>query len=276
MKPEELTIALIAEELPDGTSTRVLCEFCHSSSPTMSITKHPGKIVYHCFRASCGESGSIGAAPRSSVAKEKPAPRLFEWPTHELSAEDERFFSERFEITNIAALRRWVKVTDGGFAFPILNPYGGIRGWTHRRGHFSGDLQSTRLSNVLPKTRTFKHEDGPLLAWYFPTGAPCRMETVLVEDQVSAIKVALNANCVAVALIGTEINHAKAAEIQKYASRWVNGSRMGNQIIIALDPDATEKAIKHAQTWGLGFDSCRVHFSAADPKDLPLDEFWRW
>lgn len=85
---------------------------------------------------------------------------------------------------------------------------------------------------------------------------------VIVEDQVSAIKLAPHVH--AVALLGTHISDAKAAEIAA-----------GNYgtVILSLDPDAITTAIKLQLQWRTKIKNMFIVGIACDIKNMSDEQF---
>lgn len=83
----------------------------------------------------------------------------------------------------------------------------------------------------------------------------------LVEDVLSAIRVhRFNQG---VALLGTNLTSAHVSDLK----------RLGvEELIIALDPDAINKAVKMKNQYGLFFSQTRVVSLSDDPKNLEHDE----
>ena len=162
--------------------------------------------------------------------------------------------SERNTLCNIMS-------NDSRYAVPVLNPKGQRRGiilrlpWTGTwfEGYDNGD--------VGVKSLTFKEEPGPMLSWYNPEDKFLN-SCVLVEDQISAMRVAQDTAYTGVALMGTGLNEDKVAEIQ----------RNTGHVRIALDKDATGQAFDHARKWGMAFYSCQVVVLHKDIKDMTKEE----
>ena len=85
---------------------------------------------------------------------------------------------------------------------------------------------------------------------------------VLVEDQVSAIKLAPYVD--AVALLGTHLSEAKADEIKAQGYK---------QIFLSLDRDAVQEAIKLQIKWRTKIPNLYVLGIGQDIKDMPAKEF---
>lgn len=85
---------------------------------------------------------------------------------------------------------------------------------------------------------------------------------IVVEDQVSAIKVAPHFD--ALALLGTGISEAKAQEIEDGKYKY---------IYLCLDNDATYQAIKLQLEWRHKLPNMRVLSLEKDIKDMNEQEF---
>lgn len=258
-------IRLMAEALPAGQSMRAQCPECGVAQMTFVVTRfQDGGLAYHCHRASCGFSGFVDnrrdpGSVRSAAAQEEP--RFYRGSIEPLSGERLFYFQNRFGVS--LNERPWVfENADGSFVMPIRNPYGATRGYGVRRGAWShkDGAPTCPLPRVMPKFMSYKHEEGPLLSWYVPDKNVESLAgiAVLCEDQVSAMKCATR-GCVGVALMGTDMDHAKVREIQRYTHPY--------DVVIALDEDATEKAFRLARTWGAGLRNCRVAILDEDLKD---------
>lgn len=102
--------------------------------------------------------------------------------------------------------------------------------------------------------------DDVTLAWYKMKRKSNTL--ILVEDQVSAIK--LSPHCHAAALLGVMINDAKAEEIK--AGGYDN-------VIISLDNDATHEAIKLQLKWRRKIKGLQVFGLGKDIKNMNKEEF---
>ena len=85
--------------------------------------------------------------------------------------------------------------------------------------------------------------------------------TYVVEDIPSAVRVSKYAN--AVALLGTRLSYARAAELGEYSTL---------PLVIALDQDATELAFQHALRFSLILKTPKVLPLEKDFKDMTEEE----
>jgi hypothetical protein len=182
-----------------------------------------------------------------------PTTRPYTGETLSLTEADHDYFLERFEIE---ACKHGIQVSsDGRYVLPVRDLYNRKRGIILRQpwsGCFRGPVYGK------PKSDIYMHEEGPAQSWH---GVPGRGQTVvIVEDSLSAMKIAENTERAAVALLGTNLNAERVREI---------ASIKPSEVLIALDYDATAKAFAMARKWGLAFPSTRVILLSQDIKDTP-------
>lgn len=242
-------VLIMAESMDIGDSTYEQCPEC-GVPDKMSITRNDEGTLYHCFRDQCSTAGFIAndrAAPgQHKRAKVKP-PKPYERALRPLTGLER----VRFAVTNgldrtDIERGRWKYAEDDlAYCFPVLDPHGYERGVTLR--WYDGRAV---------KAMGFK--DNPELPWqcWYVHGADFS-RVVLVEDQVSALK--LSRYCTAVALLGTHMNEAQATEI---------ASVRPGAVTIALDEDATNTAYKLKRWYGLMYPHCDVVQLHKDIKDM--------
>jgi DNA primase len=89
---------------------------------------------------------------------------------------------------------------------------------------------------------------------------------VLVEDSLSAMRlVEFDSSLRTVAILGTGVNAEKVREIQRASVDY-------DEVMIALDADATGQAFTMARKWGNAFRKCRVIVLSKDIKDSSDEE----
>lgn len=252
------------------SSGRIACPICEggrTSEATFSVTRIDTGLLYNCFRATCGTSGYLVTSgvllqPQlPPVDRQKPYYGTFE-PVHAGSPAGQ-YFVKRFRLETWPAYSIGYNA-DNHYVLPIFNPLGRERGYNIRMKRWGGELRDNNFGQERDiKNRVFMHSTEPVQSWYInrQLGNP-RAEVVLVEDQISAIKL-WNEGITSVALLGTELNEEKVREIAQFGAKTV---------IIALDRDATTKAFKHARKWGLAFPSVKVAMLNGDIKDTPFEE----
>jgi DNA primase len=146
---------------------------------------------------------------------------------------------------------------NGWLILPVSGPSGRIRGDIKRRPNSECPLYvNSSHYDGQPKVVTYFSAAHPGLAWYtLRVGVSC--SAVLVEDQISAMRVAASGLAHGVALLGTGMNYEKVRELQETV----------DNVVIALDADATSLAFQHAAKWGAAFKRCRVLCLREDIKD---------
>ncbi len=132
---------------------------------------------------------------------------------------------------------------------PVGGPTRSHRGWVCRW-----------LDGTLPKVKGYPdpdYQDGPWLAW-FPVRAGGLV--VCVEDVFSALRL-WEQGINAVALLGTTLSTSKVAELWEFAT----------EVVVALDADATVRAIQYAMR-----QAFHVRRLAVDIKDMTDEALKQW
>ncbi len=238
------SILLEAADLAIGQSKKIVCVFCNAKHEhSLSITRYPNEIKYNCFRAKCGKSGSIQSIANALGSRREAAVLLTPYTGG---------------LGRSAALDSWIyekygcagefKMGDlGRLAHTICDSEG------KDLGHWLKKLPGSTFRG--PKAMNYWHSPGAHIH-YCRAGKQERI--VLVEDIISAEKV--DAICPAAALLGVDMSMDVALDLQKVTSK----------LILALDPNATDKAIKIKRRYGFMFDISIVEFPA-DPKNCSYD-----
>lgn len=259
---------LLGADLAVNESLKAVCPSCNGGSSkerSFSVTRTVEGVLYNCYRAKCPVSGFVAtAAGLLQPSRKQQKLREYYHPVLPLEACDEDFFYQRFEITKTESVFRSER---GEYIFAILDSRGYTRGYTVRQPTWAGEPQAPRTGDertTTPKARCFPHTPQPMQSFYVPNPLDaCRPQTlVAVEDQVSAIKVA-EAGFKTVALCGTGVNLDKVREWSALSPQ---------EVLIALDEDATQEAFKIARRWGLAFPTVRVVLLQQDLKDSLLEE----
>ena len=265
-------IRLMGLSLEEGTTMpNSVCPECsggQTNEKSFSLTRIPEGFVYNCYRASC-DCGGFVSAKRSQLVQtnsktdkttkggKKPRKRSsFRKATTNLSNEQKEFLQSRFTLSDEeleSAAIRWCASTFS-YIVPIFDSNGfkvGVidRSWTGRT----------------PKSINHWNTDATNL--YFPRPLhEIQSETpvVVVEDFLSAIKVNRVHPCAA--LLGTNLSLTDAMLLRS----------LSNKLVIALDPDATSKALKLSKQYSLLFDRVSVVALNKDPKDMSGAEIRNW
>lgn len=236
-------------DLKPGERFRGRCPKCRRPD-TFSATRIGAKVVYNCFSASCAASGSfrVGYTPEDVRAAQHPL----------------KCDLEASEIDQIN-----MATNMGGFRYdPVLSDFverHGITtdGWTFdpadSRAVFlirneTGqvvDAIGRSLIGRLPKWKRYGKSRAPLVI------GSDRRNIVIVEDVISAIKLSnILPEWAAMPILGTSLS----ADAVTVLSSFKNG-------LIALDKDATDKAIQMHRRLAPFLDRCRVVMLECDIKD---------
>ena len=135
--------------------------------------------------------------------------------------------------------------------FPMLDPNQEQRGCI---------LKPIHPDSELPKSLTYKDEGYDGMSWYLTTDHMIQRSIVLVEDVLSALAV-LACGMSSISLNGTMLNPDRLVTISKYK----------RVIHVALDADATAKAVRYALRYGTRFN-LKVMRLMKDFKDMTKDE----
>lgn len=268
-------VKMLGQALQIGQSVRTQCPVCRDKESSFSVTRHPHGLLYNCFRASCDPTLSQGFAGTIPNACEPYNPdklaycqrmsQPYEGELYPLEQRDYDYFSERFDLQVVppyTVMRSSANDAEAQYVMTLEDYRGYPRGHAVRRGGWTGSPRTPgRVDNIKPKTKTYMLRADYLAQHVaMPNGDKLdRGQVVIVEDYISSLKVA-QAGLVGVALMGTHMNGARAEEIRKLAPR---------KVTIALDRDATVKAMRMAREWGLSWESTTVRQLVDDIKDMP-------
>lgn len=253
-------VLLEAALLETDVQTRIVCPFCQGGSTgerCMSIVRTAEGIVkYICHRAKCGMAGRSNT-PATEVAGKAQPPRL---STREVNLRpiDRRERKLIFDTWGMAETEwnrgqwSWDDNTDR-LAMPVLGYRGSLRGLVLRS-----------LTGESPKVLNVQWEDGPFLSWYYGTTGSYqhRARLLVVEDIPSAVKVSsiytpFVRMC---ALNGTHISQDGLKELI--------GSGYEDSVVLALDEDASEKALAYSRELALHLGRVRVLLLHRDLKNM--------
>ncbi len=260
---KNLKIKELALDLKVDSSIRLRCPFCgggQSKEESFSITRSKEGLLYNCFRDQCHQHGFISLyrheldVPGSRVhgrSRSRPL-KPYKGLLRALTDEMEGWWLDRFEIPPQVLAECGVSwaPTEARYYLPIRGPHGRALGYSLRTFY-----PKIGESKVL----TFKEDAGlELMGWYISNYE--NTEVVLVEDQVSAMKLfALNLN--SIALIGTHLNEARMYQILEYFPK----------VCIALDKDATKRALVFQKKFSLFCEELRVQILEKDVKDTSFE-----
>ena len=248
-------VLLTAAGLQPGERLRIHCPACgggakKEQSMLLSVSE-TGEVRWYCFRASCSTAGSSGGQRivKTGTSRRQQAVRPFRGDLLRLTQEQESELESLIGWTefHLQVARPLWAPEKGRYAFPIFDGMGARRGYVLR----SYDPL------VQPKALTRMDRSEPHMSWYVQAG---RRPTIIVEDIPSAVRA--TPYCNAVALAGTGCSAEYANEISAHAQ----------DVIWALDADATSLALRLHNKHSMLFDSSRVQVLEKDIKNMDEDE----
>ena len=219
------------QDAMDAGSDREVCPRCDGGTHReRSLSIRPdrggeGVVTFKCFRATCGWF-AITLVDKNAVydMKKVKQGRVYRDPTLPLDDTAVSSLIVDYGLDPAHFTRHGWRMTEDArtLVIPVWDA------WGRERGHITRSLYET------PKrVYTYKATAQPFLDWWFnPTNSA---PVVVVEDVLSACRLyQLGYN--AVALLGTGMSRDDAQEIEQV--------RGGRRLVLALDRDAFDKAIK--------------------------------
>lgn len=216
--------------LRSGEHRRMDCPFCGHKN-TMSISDLDGRLVWHCFSASCDESGSINLGRSVSSLRQK------------LLGKRELLSSD-FALPNYL-----VPIRDRENCLKYLRSNNAIEAYLDNRAKILYDPKQNRCVFVLTKDGEPIDAAGRALTkgvkpkWYrygdsgegflCPSKVPSNV-CVVVEDCASACAVSSVAH--GFALLGTNMMDTHISVLKRF-----------DRVLVALDKDATKKGVDIAR-----------------------------
>jgi Zn ribbon nucleic-acid-binding protein len=249
-------LAHLTESMGNNTSKRTNCPSCGGLN-TLSMLKHNGVVKYLCFKLSCGIKGTIDDLTLGDVKKrvsgDKSNLSVDKWivPEHfVLGIANEECLSllERYNCLGAYKLGYFkcgFDPQENRLVIFILDELGSITGAVGRALHPRKEI---------PKTLNYSI-DTPFIC------VPGKDTLILVEDCFSAIAVTRLEGYSGMALLGTNLKDSYIPYIAKY-----------NKVIVALDADAKNKALKIKNTLDFYAKNVYVKFLEQDIKDMNYEK----
>lgn len=257
------SIILNYSHLPDGsTKAGEVCPACQggeSKERSLSVSRRGGVLLFICHRNSCRfrgtEEGGGFDSSKSGAGSGSSRRRV---DTTSLDDATIGFMATKFgiprEVLKSAGLG-WTGENDDRYgrriSFPIYGPDFRKRGYSYRS-----------YQGAKPKSLIVLDEDAVASSWY--RWLRKSKVLVLVEDQVSAIKLAPYVH--SLALLGTNLSDAKVEEINSITPQY-------EQVYISLDNDATYEAIKMQLANRSKIKGLLVAALGQDIKDMNKEDF---
>ncbi len=252
-------VVRLSQDLHEGETLRTVCPVCNGGSSqekTFVLTARQHNVLYCCFRGKCGVRGMAFMNTVPGKARPNPIKKY----TGELIPVPEEVYLHRYKPYGISQ----ETVAEQGITF--ANDIGRVRSPIYNHmGYVVGESLRAIGTHQKPKTLINKWNEVPLL--HFPLGQTFSESIVLVEDQVSAIKVAQIAYCAA--LLGTFLSDDCLILLKRLGTK---------KVILMLDGDAPGIQASRRLV-----DKLSPFFSVVniilpqgkDPKDMSLDYLQR-
>lgn len=261
----------LASSIPVGETGRYRCPSCFGGADherSFVLTAFTHHAVYHCFRAKCGFTGAVSTSANTNPpSKAMRVPRPYRGALEPIPAEMHQAMFAKYELSELDIAEQGIGYAKeiNRIRFPMYD----------YRGYVFGENLRAVTSEQKPKALINKFNDVPNLHFplrqFIDTGAqssfPCPYTAdvvVLVEDQVSAIKVSKVQYCAA--LMGTNLSDQGVKQLMTLGIK---------KVILMLDgDDAGLKASMKLQR------ELSAHFivkpvlleKGKDPKDLQLKD----
>lgn len=260
-------IKSLARSLAPGESrSGVECPRCGHAESFSVFATDEGQ-GWKCHRAKCGESRWLPAAPGLNTGPASPqvnffTPRVYPHRLNPLPVE--HFLARRLPaLAGLEGAARFGVYTRAEFTDEVV---WALRGFDHRpRGHVSRDYRTKTI-------RTFRTVPGPCFG-FLQLGPTDHL--YLVEDMMSAAVVASAGGAASLALLGTRLSLGLLEELDAWL-RIQRAGGMPHRVVVALDPDAHEKAREITRALTIRTDHDIVWFPTEnDPKDMNPGQFAR-
>ena len=237
----------------------LVCPFCNKRC-SYGVRRAAEGLVYNCFRIACGAKGFIPMvggftySAEAAIKRKTPKPTLNPYLGKTASLPDSvvEWLYKKYEITAASvAVQGW---TYDERHHRIIMPINSYFGYTY--GIVAKKLPLSPYKGA--KALNYFDKSEPVKLSYSRTSKEWigRQDSiVLVEDIISATKVAKYMNCAA--LLGTNLTHKQIAFLSAHYK----------EVIMMLDPDAIGKSLLYQKQYGSLFDSFKIVDLKADPKD---------
>lgn len=258
----EKELILESSDLQVDQTKRLNCPFCGATHElSLVVTRTELGFLYNCFRAKCPAAGFILSIPGTTEQekqeqkkkKKEFEPRPFTRPLIKLPQYVLDWLYNKYGLTREELEQEGIKYEpyyERTYA-PLFNAEGYEIGGETKKTDFSGD--------GAPKTLRYPTAESSGLH-YIRNGADRAGAIIVSEDVLSAIK--LSHYFKSVSLMGTVFNAERAAELAKQT----------DTLIMALDPDAANKALRYKKKYNMYFRNFFVVLLPNDPKDTPHTE----
>lgn len=264
-------VAQMATASPGAGTYKLRCPLCRGGSGgevslALTLRENDGGYVWLCHRASCG---FLGRSSKAAISDEtepfRPtfAARPYPYETEAVSAST---VTEEWEAKLKRAFGEGWKQRASEAGIVVRRDQPGelvFINWDWA-GRITGRVSKWIHEDGSRTVRTWRESPAPIYSYY--SGEVSRV-LWLVEDHLSAARLALVHKRPALCLCGTSLS---AAVLQECAPMFRAG-----RVVIALDPDASEKALEMALRLRRdGYDAWPVLLKE-DIKDMRWDDLLR-
>jgi len=251
-------VRALSSGLEVDKTAQELCPLCNggvSGDKSLSLTRRSEGVLYNCYRAGCGFRGFEGTTyclPTTSKKKKKQfKPKKFTVPTGYLAPPHYQFWKDTYGIEQHVLDRNGVRRIHerDSYMIPTMN----------ERGYVTGCIDRAFWGRK-PKVIGYKFIDFPSLSFAYTNHSLKDKPLLLVEDMLSAMKAA--SFMPTAALLGTNISEKEINYLKKVT----------DNIWLALDEDATGKAIDYKRKYNLYFGNFQLKILSKDIKDMSYSE----
>lgn len=232
------------------------CPRCGERS-SFSITRTPSGILYICHRVSCGIRGFIPSnSPTTDSPRERPqfSASPFREKLTSLPEDLLAWLDSEYELDATTVARNGWKYAP--YTERLYMPT------TDYFGQHTGAVAKRLPGSIYEGAKVINYREKEGIRLHFPITQPAMEEriVVVVEDVMSSVKVSKVApSC---ALLGTSMNDEQAGFLASHYDK----------VVLALDPDAINKAMKLQSRFTSIFKRGLVlRLFEKDPKDTPLE-----
>lgn len=261
MNPRDDVILSHSDIASEQTRSGQLCPSCkggRGGERTLSVGKTGPWLWWRCHRASCGFVGKsrVNGYDGPTTTDEK-RNRYRNFKRTNLPLKLKHQLAERFNISpETFDHARWSYTPDYDghgprVIMPIIGPTGSVRGENFRS--YWGNEPKSIINGELGENA---------ICWY--KFRKYSKTLVIVEDQPSALRVAESGYADSLALLGTTLTIERIAEIREGEY---------NKVWLALDNDATTRAIKYLQEFRSHLPTLKLKALDEDIKDQSPQQF---
>ena len=238
--------------LEEGKTLTMDCPVCKGVKK-FTVTKVDNVILYNCFRNSCTVKGSKRVGRTSEDIKRKMNGHSIPKKNIDFSV-PEYFSTDLTECDDFITqwglfdIKLFYDVKNNRVVFPI-----------YRENTMVDAIGKALDTNTIPKWYKY----GKNSTYYSHTRAEDRVLTaVIVEDVLSAITVANYFPVTGFGLLGTSLQQEHIHTLSDF-----------DRVVVALDPDASQKALQHAKDLNNYVNEVKVIKLVDDLKYKNLDDF---